>query len=99
MYSLQKKTGFSQEDAEVLKEALKTMFENDASSARPEGSMEVCDLYWWQHKDKTPAVSSAKIHRSIHIKELNERPKAYEDYEISVEPIDGCVKVEEYHFV
>lgn len=34
MFSLQK-TGFSQEDAEVLKEALKTLFENDASSARP----------------------------------------------------------------
>ena len=38
---LAEKTGFSQEDAEVLKEALKTLFENDASSARPEGSMEV----------------------------------------------------------
>lgn len=31
---LAEKTGFSQEDAEVLKEALKTLFENDASSAR-----------------------------------------------------------------
>ncbi len=39
---LAEKTGFSQEDAEVLKEALKTLFENDASSARPEGSVEVC---------------------------------------------------------
>ena len=38
---LAEKTGFSQEDAELLKEALKTLFENDASSARPEGSMEV----------------------------------------------------------
>ena len=37
---LAEKTGFSQEDAELLKEALKTLFENDASSARPEGSME-----------------------------------------------------------
>ena len=49
---LAEKTGFSQEDAEVLKEALKTLFENDASSARPEGSMEVCKMYWWQHDEK-----------------------------------------------
>lgn len=40
---LAEKTGFSQEDAELLKEALRTLFENDASSARPEGSMEVAD--------------------------------------------------------
>lgn len=46
---LAEKTGFSQEDAELLKEALKTLFDNDASSARPEGSMEVLRLYWWQH--------------------------------------------------
>lgn len=96
---LAEKTGFSQEDADVLKESLKTLFENDASSARPEGSMEVCDLYWWQHDDKTPAVSSAKIHRSVQIKALNERPKAYEDYDITLRPLDGCVKAEEYHFV
>lgn len=30
------KTGFSQEDAELLKEALRTLFRNDATSARPE---------------------------------------------------------------
>ena len=96
---LAEKTGFSQEDADILKESLKTLFENDASSARPEGSMEVCDLYWWQHNDKTPAVSSAKIHRSILVKALNERPKSYDDYEITLKPIEGCVKAEEYHFV
>ena len=96
---LAEKTGFSQEDAELLKESLKTLFENDASSARPEGSMEVCDLYWWQHEDKTPAVSSAKVHRSVQVKALNERPKAYEDYEITLNPIEGCVEAEEYHFV
>ena len=62
---LAEKTGFSQEDAEILKESLKTLFENDASSARPEGSIEVCRMYWWQHKEKTPAVSSGKIQRSF----------------------------------
>ncbi len=49
---LAEKTGFSQEDAEVLKECLRTLFVNDASSARPEGSMEVVKLFWWQHNFK-----------------------------------------------
>lgn len=95
---LAEKTGFSQEDAELLKEALKTLFENDASSARPEGSMEVCRLYWWQHNEKTPAVSTAKIHRSIKIKELKNRPESFGDYEIELEELP-CVKPEVFDFV
>ena len=62
---LAEKTGFSQEDAELLKEALKTLFENDASSARPEGSMEVCKMYWWQHDEKTPAVPVEKSREAL----------------------------------
>lgn len=95
---LAEKTGFSQEDAEMLKEALKTLFENDASSARPEGSMEVCRLYWWQHNEKTPAVSTAKIHRSIKIKELKNRPESFGDYEIELEELP-CVMPEVFDFV
>lgn len=95
---LAEKTGFSQEDAELLKEALKTLFENDASSARPEGSMEVCRLYWWQHSEKTPAVSTAKIHRSVRIEPKVDRPKKFDDYEITLEPLD-CVEPEVFDFV
>lgn len=94
---LAEKTGFSQEDAEILKESLKTLFENDASSARPDGSMEVCRMYWWQHAEKTPAVSSGKIQRSFKINEVN-RPSKFEDYNITWE-LDGCVKPEIYDFV
>lgn len=46
---LAQKTGFSEEDAQIVKECLRTLFENDASSVRPEGSMEVCKLFWWEH--------------------------------------------------
>ena len=95
---LAEKTGFSQEDADLLKEALKTLFENDASSARPEGSMEVCRLYWWQHEEKTPSVSTAKIHRSVKIQEKTDRPKSFSDYSITYED-PGCVKPEVYDFV
>lgn len=94
---LAEKTRFSQEDAEVLKEALKTLFENDASSARPDGSMEVCRMYWWQHGEKTPTVSSGKIQRGFRIKEVS-RPSKFEDYDITWE-LDGCVKPEVFDFV
>ena len=92
---LAEKTGFSQEDAELLKEALKTLFENDASSARPEGSMEVCKMYWWQHDEKTPAVSSGKIQRGFTIKAKKEHPREFEDYEISWN-VEGCKQPEEF---
>lgn len=95
---LAEKTGFSQEDAELLKKALKTLFENDASSARPEGSMEVCRLYWWQHSEKTPLVSTAKIHRSVRIEAKVDRPKKFDDYKITLEPLD-CTKPEVFDFV
>ncbi len=95
---LAEKTGFSQEDAELLKEALKTLFENDASSARPEGSMEVCRLYWWQHMEKTPAISSGKIQRGFTYKNDGTRLKQFKDYELSWH-VDGCIEPEVFDFV
>jgi len=95
---LAEKTGFSQEDAELLKEALKTLFENDASSARPEGSMEVCRIYWWQHEEKMPAVSSAKVHRSIKVEPKTDRPMSFTDYEVRFEN-PGCAEPEVFDFV
>lgn len=88
---LAEKTGFSDEDAEKIKEALMTLFENDASSARPEGSMEVCRLYWWKHDCKTPKNSSAKVHRSLKIKlkDTNKRSLSFDDYEITLDELDG----------
>ena len=59
------KTGFTEEDADILKECLRTLFVNDASSARPEGSMELIKLYWFRHNCKDGQYSSAKVHRSV----------------------------------
>jgi CRISPR-associated protein Csd2 len=64
---LAKKTGFSEEDAAAIKKVLPRLFENDASSARPEGSMEVKNVLWWQHNCPNGQVSSAKVHRSLHV--------------------------------
>lgn len=71
---LAEKTGFSEDDAEAIRQALLTLFENDASSARPEGSMEVCKLYWWKHNCKSGQYSSAKVHRSLQIEPKEEAP-------------------------
>ena len=57
---LAEKTGFTAGDADLLKEALRTLFENDASSARPDGSMEVLRLYWWQHNCKSGQYPSPR---------------------------------------
>ena len=88
---LAEKTGFSAEDAAKIKEALCTLFENDASSARPEGSMEVCRVYWWEHDCKTPKASSAKIHRALKIKLKDDvsAPHSFDDYEITLDEIEG----------
>ena len=98
---LAKKTGFSDADANVLRECLRTLFVNDASSARPEGSMEVYKVYWWQHNCGIGQYSSAKVHRSVKIslKNKDDMRKTIDDYVISyddseikdlnVEIIDG----------
>ncbi|HRE15560.1 MAG TPA: type I-C CRISPR-associated protein Cas7/Csd2 [Rhodocyclaceae bacterium] len=62
---LAEKTGFSNADAEIIKSVLPKLFENDASSARPDGSMEVVKVIWWQHNCKAGQHSSAKVHRSL----------------------------------
>lgn len=88
-YQLAEKTGFSDEDAEKIKEALRTLFVNDSSSARPDGSMEVCKLYWWRHNCPMGQYSSAKVHRLIRITPKGDDPKEFEDYEIEINSLPG----------
>ena len=96
---LAEKTGFTDEDAEKIKQALLTLFENDTSSARPDGSMEVCRLYWWKHESKTPRYSSAKVHRQVEVKlkEGVSRPNSFSDYDVKLNELEGldCEKYED----
>ena len=64
---LAERTGFSDADAETIKTMLPKLFEGDASSARPDGSMEVLTVIWWAHNNKSGQHSSAKVHRSLKI--------------------------------
>lgn len=87
------KTGFSDHDAEVIKKSLIHLFQNDASSARPEGSMEVHKVVWWEHPNLTGKHSSAKVHRTVQIslKEEITDPKSIDDYNISIEKLADVI--------
>lgn len=62
---LAERTIFSAADAEAIKQVLPKLFENDESSARPAGSMEVLKVIWWKHNCKSGQYSSAKVHRTL----------------------------------
>ncbi|GHT06613.1 type I-C CRISPR-associated protein Cas7/Csd2 [Endomicrobiia bacterium] len=64
---LAEKTAFTDEDAKDIKDVLPKLFEKDASSARPEGSMEILKVIWFEHNSPAGQYSSAKVHGSIKI--------------------------------
>lgn len=78
------KTGFSDADAAAIKVVLPRLFENDASSARPEGSMEVLKVVWWEHNCPSGQCSSAKVHRSLQVTDTDDLAKL-----ISFETVNG----------
>lgn len=88
---LAEKTGFTEEDADLVKECLRTLFVNDTSSARPDGSMEVVKVFWFKHNCKDGQYSSAKVHRSVKItpKSMVDIPTSIDDYSITVEDLEG----------
>lgn len=79
------KTTFSDEDAEAIQKALRTLFVNDASSARPEGSMEVFRVYWFTHSNRNGKYSSATVHNAVRskidVKKDKAEPKDIGDYD------------------
>jgi len=82
---LSERTGFSNEDAEAIKEILPRLYEGDASSARPAGSMSVLKVIWWKHNSKRGACSTYRVHNSLTV---------HKDGTYDLEPIEG-VEVEE----
>ena len=65
----------------AIKEALRTLFLNDESSARPAGSMEVVKLIWWKHNNNNGQYSTAKVHRLLKRRSTT--------YEIKVDSLEG----------
>lgn len=62
---LAEKTKFTDIDAQAIKAVLPRLFENDESSARPAGSMQVLNVIWWEHNCKSGQYSSARVHGSL----------------------------------
>jgi CRISPR-associated protein Csd2 len=80
-------TGFTDSDAGAIKDAVTTLFRNDASSARPEGSMEVYKVYWWKHNSNNGQYSSAKVHRLLEVISTKDDPKSIDDYTITLKTL------------
>lgn len=85
------KTGFSEEDAEMLKEALRTLFVNDETAARPSGSMEVVKLIWWKHNCAIGQYSPAKVHRLLKVEKKSDvnEARSIDDYNITIDELQG----------
>ncbi|MDU1954915.1 MAG: type I-C CRISPR-associated protein Cas7/Csd2 [Peptoniphilus lacydonensis] len=81
------KTGFNEDDIETLKECIKTLFINDISSARPDGSMEVKDIFWFNHSSKVGDVSSGKIKELLRydLPDAETLKPKYENYNIRLD--------------
>lgn len=77
---LAEKTGFTDDDANAIKQALVSLFEGDESSARPSGSMQVLQIIWFTHNCKSGQYSSAKVHNSV---------KVDRDGNVAIDPLDG----------
>ncbi|MEZ4837461.1 MAG: type I CRISPR-associated protein Cas7, partial [Caldilineaceae bacterium] len=56
-------------------------------SARPEGSMEVYKLYWWEHNSPNGQYSSAKVHRLLTVTSNADMPNSIEDYTITLKTL------------
>lgn len=87
---LAEKTGFTNEDAEKIHQAIISLFENDSSSARPEGSMTIQKVYWWEHSSKLGNYPSSKVHNQVKVsvKDDVRNPKSINDYNIEYDQLD-----------
>ena len=81
-----KVTGFSEEDLQLLWQAILNMFENDHSAAR--GKMAVRELIVFRHDSELGNAPSYKLFDSIHVERKPEVtvPRSYRDYSVRIDP-------------
>ena len=79
-----KVTGFSEEDLQLLWEAIINMFEHDHSAAR--GNMAVRELIVFKHSKELGDCPAYKLFDSVEVrkKEEVEYPRSYRDYIVEV---------------
>lgn len=78
-------TGFSEDDLQLLWQAILNMFENDHSATR--GKMAVRELIVFKHASELGNAPSYKLFDAVHIarKDGVEIPRSYHDYAVTVE--------------
>lgn len=90
-----KVTGFSEEDLELLWEAIINMFEHDHSAAR--GKMSVRELIVFKHSKELGDCPAYKLFEAVEVKKKDEilYPRKYQDYEVTIheEQIPETVEV------
>ncbi|MCI7182268.1 MAG: type I-C CRISPR-associated protein Cas7/Csd2 [Schaedlerella sp.] len=79
-----KVTGFSEDDLELLWDAIINMFENDRSAAR--GKMAVRELIVFKHSKEVGDCPAYKLFDSVEVKKKEDviYPRKYQDYTISI---------------
>lgn len=79
-----KVTGFSEEDSDLLWEAIINMFENDHSAAR--GKMAVRELIVFKHSKELGDCPAYKLFDAVEVrkKEEIEYPRKYQDYTVQI---------------
>ena len=79
-----KTTGFSEDDLELLWEAIINMFENDHSAAR--GKMAVRELIVFKHNSELGNCPSYKLFETVDVKKNDgvEFPRKYSDYAVTI---------------
>lgn len=80
-----KTTGFSEDDLNLLWEAIINMFEHDHSAAR--GKMAVRELIVFKHATELGNTPSYKLFDAVHVakKEGVVAPRAYSDYTVTID--------------
>lgn len=90
-----KVTGFSEEDLELLWDAIINMFENDHSAAR--GKMAVRELIVFKHSKELGDCPAYKLFDAVEVKKVDdvEYPRSYQDYTVQIheEQIPETVEV------
>lgn len=79
-----KTTGFSEDDLQLLWQAILNMFENDHSAAR--GKMAVRELIVFKHDSELGCAPAYKLFQKVQVQRVEgvEVPRQYGDYNVSV---------------
>ena len=75
-------TGFSEDDLQLLWQAILNMFENDHSAAR--GKMAVRELIVFKHDSELGNAPAYKLFEKVQVEKRVEVPRQYGDYNVSV---------------